>query len=121
MKAKLILLAIILTAAFCIHSCGDPAQPKASNIIPPEPFSPPDGSTNVPINLTFRWTGTADRLEIDYTASFSPPIYSANVSGSQYNMPPDTLAHQQLYCWRVGLTSGSTIYWSKSIFYFRTE
>ncbi|HEY3249884.1 MAG TPA: hypothetical protein VGK25_02090, partial [Ignavibacteria bacterium] len=112
---------LFIWALFCVHGCGDPVQNKATNIILPVPVAPPDGSSNIPINPTFRWTGTADKLEIDYTPSFSPPEFSATVSGNQYNMPPDTLAHNQWYYWRVGVTSGSTTYWSKSVFAFKTE
>jgi len=104
-----------------IHSCGDPNQPKATNIIPPVLVAPPAGQ-NVTQPFTFRWSGTADKLEIGYTPSFSNPVWSVTVAGNQYNMPPDTLANNgQLYYWRVGITSGSTVYWSYETWHFKTQ
>lgn len=122
MRTKPILFIFLFIFGYCIEGCDDPVQNKATNIVPPVLVAPPDGTTSVSIDsLTLKWSGTASRIELDYTPSFNPPFFAATVTGNQYNMPPDTMAHNQLYFWRAGITIGSVTYWSNEVWHFTTE
>jgi len=104
-----------------ISGCDNPVNTKTKNLVPPALISPPNGANYVELDPTFVWSGECNKLEIDYTPSFSPPEFSRTVSGTQYKLPPDILSYNTDYYWRCGISNGITIVWSNPIFGFKTK
>ena len=119
MKALGVVVLLIFIFGF-LSGCDNPVQTKTTNIVPPTLISPPDGAISVELDPTFVWSGNCNKLEIDYTPSFSPPIFTKTVSGTQYKIPPDILAYNTVYYWRAGIQSGTAVVWSTRVFGFRT-
>ncbi len=71
---------------------------------PPALTAPANGATNVPVRPTFTWSaaaGAADYLlEVDDTANFSSPVYTAALTGISHTPGTDLPSNTHLY-WRV--------------------
>jgi len=122
MKNFFIFLSILFTVQFIFTGCDSPTGSKPDVVAKPVLVSPNDKATNVTLTPLFKWTGTADKLEIATNPSFgSGDIkHSANVSGEQYSMPSNVLQRSTMYYWRAGKTAGTSVDWSVSIFSFST-
>jgi hypothetical protein len=120
MKTVGVIILVVIIFGF-ISGCDNPVDYKSTNLVPPASITPPDGATNVELDPTFVWSGQCNRLEIDYTPSFNPPIYSKVVSGTQFKIPAGILSYNTYYYWRCGLANGTTVVWSKLIFGFKTK
>ncbi len=115
---------LILIIVFCLQfisgGCDSPSGSKPETVSNPSLVAPNDNETNVTLAPLFQWTGAADKFEIAKNPNFVILTHSANVSGQQYQMPLGKLERDTWYYWHVGKTSGQDIYWSSSIFHFRT-
>jgi hypothetical protein len=122
MKNLFILLFILFTVQFLFNGCDSPSGSKPDVVAKPVLVSPVDKATNVSLTPLFKWTGTADKLEIATNPSFGAGdiMHSAAVSGQQYSMPSNKLQRGITYYWRAGKTTGTSIDWSASIFSFTT-
>ena len=76
----------------------------ASGTAAPALTAPTNGATNVPVRPTFTWNaaaGAADYLlEVDDTANFSSPVYSAAIAATSHTPGSDLPSNTHLY-WRV--------------------
>ncbi|UCC84493.1 MAG: fibronectin type III domain-containing protein, partial [Gemmatimonadota bacterium] len=73
---------------------------------PPDPpvlSSPADGATDVPLEATLEWAGTADDFDVEVAtdAGFASPVFSTNTASTTVTLPPGTLAHETVYYWHV--------------------
>jgi hypothetical protein len=118
MKINFLFIILIIIAGLISHGCDSPGDSKATSVAAPILVSPNDGDTTVSKTPVFNWTNDADKLEIDENAAFSSP-FSYAVSGTQFTYPGQ-LVGGIWYYWRAGVTSGTTVYWSESIYHFRT-
>lgn len=118
-------LPIILLSVFClqfiISSCDSPTGGSTAEVVSkPSPLEPVDNATNISLTPLFKWTGSADKIEISTSTNFSSPVYAANISGQQYLMPSGKLQNNKDYFWHIGKTNGQYIDWSTTVFRFRT-
>lgn len=122
MKNNFIYLLILFASIFFFNGCDSPSGSKPDVVSKPVLVAPSDHATNVSLAPLFKWTGTADKLEIAINPNFGSGdiIHSSAVSGQQYQMPSNKLQKGITYYWRAGKTSGSSIDWSESIFSFTT-
>jgi hypothetical protein len=112
---KLGLILIIAPLVFNFIGCDSATDSKATSVgQAPTLLQPSNNATGVSRYPVFKWSGEADKLEISTNPNFNPPDRSANVSGTQYQLPDPPLAPTQVYFWRAGKTSGSTVIWSNS-------
>ncbi|MGH2575414.1 MAG: Ig-like domain-containing protein [Ignavibacteria bacterium] len=117
------ILILLLSIGFLNLGCDSSSTGiKPVAIAPPTLVSPPDNATGVPLNATFTWTGTANKLEIASNPSFNPNsiIHSVNVTGGQYTIPVGILQSSTIYFWHAAQVTGGTFYWSESVFRFTT-
>jgi parallel beta-helix repeat protein len=73
---------------------------------PPDPpvlSSPADAATDVPLEATLEWAGTADDFDVEVAtdAAFTSIVFSTNTAATTVTLPPATLAHETLYYWHV--------------------
>jgi len=122
MKQNFFLLFLALFIGFILYGCDSPSDSKATSVTTPELTTPVDGAINQILTPLFKWTGGANKIEVDYNNTFNPPFYSyEQLNGAtQFTMPSGKLIHNKTYFWRVGVVSGATTYWSSSIFRFTT-
>ena len=118
MKIRYLFIILIIITVVIANGCDSASDSKATSVAAPILVSPVDGDTTVSRTPAFSWTNNADKLEIDENAAFSSP-FSYNVSGTQFTFPAQLMANTWYY-WRAGITSGTTTYWSESIYHFRT-
>lgn len=115
---KLFYIGVIIIAAVIIYSCDSVTDLKSVNTSPPVLVKPYDYDSNVSINTTFEWTGTADVIWLDFNSAFSNPL-SYGVSGNSFTVP-DPLSTYSGYYWKAGRTIGGKVYWSENYYYFTT-
>ncbi|MCX7878841.1 MAG: hypothetical protein N2510_09440 [Ignavibacteria bacterium] len=108
----------LLISVFIISSCDSPTETKATSVTAPSLINPPDNATGVSLTPTFSWRGQGDKLQISTNSNFDGAI-SYEVTGESYTLTT-ALQRSTVYFWRVGLTSGSTVYWSSPFYRFRT-
>lgn len=122
MKNISIFLFTLFASFFLFNGCDSPTGSKPDVVSKPVLVSPENNSANVSLAPLFKWTGTADKLEIATNPNFgSGDIkHTTNISGQQYQMPSNKLQRGTRYYWRVGKTAGTSIDWSTSIFSFTT-
>ena len=122
MKQNFYLLFLALFIGFITSGCESPSESKATSITAPVLTNPLNGAVNQPLTPTFKWTGGANIIEVDYNNTFNPPFYAYNqLNGqTQYVMPSGKLQINKTYYWRVGVVSGSNTFWSSDIFRFTT-
>ena len=115
---------LILIIVFCLQfisgGCDSPSGSKPESITKPTLVAPNDNETNVPLTPLFQWNGAADKFQIALNPNFTTLTHSADISGQQYQMPPGKLDTDTWYYWHVGKTSGQDIFWSSTIFHFKT-
>ncbi|MCI0449941.1 MAG: hypothetical protein L0Y79_09190 [Chlorobi bacterium] len=116
---KLGLILIIVSILYSFIGCDSATDSKATSVTRPSLLEPVDNATGVSRYPTFKWSGEADRLEVSRNSNFSNPI-GRNISGTQYQLTDTLLDANTVYFWRVGKTSGSTIYWSENSWRFTT-
>jgi chitodextrinase len=91
---------------------------------PPTLLLPPDGATDVSIEPTLSWDGTADTFTVEVSSllDFSVVEFSASdITATSIPVPPGALAFETIYYWRVcGTNSGGTGPFSM-IYSFTTE
>lgn len=113
---------IVLFAMFWSYGCDSVTDSKPVNTTPPVLTAPPDNDTNQSLNPVFRWTGSADKLEVSRSPDFSDIIHSTSVTGNEYTYPgTPPLSPRTYYYWRAGITAGTTTTWSQDYFTFRTQ
>ena len=117
-----VLVLIFLTMVVFISSfgCNQPTETKAITIIYPHLVSPYNGSTNISTEPLFKWTNSAHKIQLSLFPSFNNVIYSADISGNQYQMPSHVLQNGVTYYWRVGLISRNSTFWSPETYFFST-
>ena len=99
--------------------CDSPTETRAISITPPSLISPPDNATGVSLTPTFTWRGNADKLAIATNSNFDGAM-TYEVSGESFTLT-NPLAPNTVYFWKAGITSGSGVYWSSSIYRFTTS
>ena len=123
MKNKFIYLIILFASIFFFNGCDSPSGSKPDVVSKPVLESPSDKATDISITPQFRWTGSADKLEIAINSGFNSGdiVRSITVSGQEYTLPSSlALSRGKMYYWRAGKTAGSSIDWSESIYSFTT-
>jgi len=122
MKKLFVFLLLLFAAQIFFSGCDSPSGSKPDAVTKPELVAPEDRAANVSLTPQFKWTGTADKLEIATNPNFGlgDIKHSAAVSGQQYNLPSNVLQRGTLYYWRAGKTAGEIVDWSTSIFSFTT-
>jgi len=98
--------------------CDSATDSKSISVAPPGLVKPYDNDSNVSLNTTFEWSGTADVIWIDINPSFSAPQIF-NVTGNSYTLT-SPLSPNSLYYWKAGHTVSGSTYWSANYFFFRT-
>jgi chitodextrinase len=73
---------------------------------PPDPpvlSSPADGATDVPLEATLEWAGTADDFDVEVAtdAAFSAVVFSTNTASTTTTVTPGTLDYETVYYWHV--------------------
>ena len=122
MKFSSYLLLTAVFAFFVLSGCDSATDSKPVSVTPPVLVSPPDRDTTQSLTPTFKWTGTADKIQIDRSNNtFTDIIQASDVTGNSYAMPSGVLVAGRTYYWRAGITAGSTVYWSSSVYSFRTR
>ena len=107
---------------FFLSGCDSATDSKALSVATPSLVSPVNNDSMVSTTPTFKWSGSADKLQIGTDQSLTHVTYSCNVSDSSYTLPAaNALLPNSWYYWNVGATSGNTVNWSHSIFGFRTH
>lgn len=120
MKYLSFTLAIILTVLF-VYGCDSVSDSKPVGTTPPTLTTPADNDTTVPVMPVFRWSGSADKLEISTSSAFGTSvIHSVTVSDSVYIYNGAPLDPERYYYWHAGITAGNKVYWS-DIFTFKTQ
>ncbi len=109
---------IFLIFALLYTGCDSATDSKPVSNAPPVLLKPYDNDTNVSINTTFEWSGTADVIWLDINPSFSNP-QSFSVTGNSYTVT-DPLSIFGNYYWKAGRTIGGTVYWSENYYHFVT-
>ncbi len=122
MKFQISFILLLFTFSVMLFVCGcdSVTDSKSNAITPPTLISPGDGDTAISLTPTFKWNGTADKLQVDNNSTFNNPI-SADVSGTEYTMPSGKLMSHTKYFWRAGKTSSNTVYWSTVAYSFTTQ
>lgn len=119
-----IIYTIIIVFSFSIlliSGCDSVTDSKSVSITAPSLLEPMDNDSNVSLTPTFKWNGAADKLQVATNSTFGNIRWDCTVTGTQYSMPSGYLESNQVYYWRAGKTSGSTVYWSTTSFRFKTQ
>jgi len=110
---------LVIIALFILYSgCDSATDSKSVSVAAPSLVKPSDNDSNIAINTTFEWTGTADVIWVDVNPSFSAPMVF-NVTGNSYYLTTP-LSQNSSYYWKAGRTVSGTTYWSANYYYFRT-
>ena len=120
MNYKIIILFIFSVSIFYFSGCDSVTDSKSVSVTTPSLLEPADNDSNIVLAPTFKWTGSADKLQVATNSTFSTVVYSSDVSGNEHTMSGYHLDYYTIYFWRAGKTSGSTVYWSSSSFKFKT-
>jgi len=122
MKIKALFFLLSISLGLLLYGCESSTDTKAETVTRPVLKEPTDNATNVSLTPTFKWDNTGNRIEIDINSSFaSPQFVKSDLNGIECTWSwPNQLDPNKDYYWRVGVNSGGTIYWSESIFHFRT-
>lgn len=112
---------LILFSAMLFTGCDSPTETKATSVTAPTLSEPTDNATSISLTPTFKWSGTADKLEIATNSTFSNPVYSNAVSGTEFTIPSGVLQAGTTYFWRAGKSSGGTMYWCATSYRFTTN
>ena len=122
MKNHLLMLFPAIFIGIINSGCESPSDSKAISITTPVLTTPVDGAVDQSLTLTFKWTGGANKIEVDYNNTFNPPFYSYDgLNGAtQFTMTSGQLVNNRTYYWRAGVVSGSNTFWSSNIFKFTT-
>lgn len=120
MNYKIILFFIFSISILYLSGCDSVTDSKSVSVTTPTLIEPADNDSNVALTPTFKWSGSADKLQVATNSTFNTIIWPCDISGTQYTMPPGHLENDQIYYWRAGKTSGSTVYWSTTSFRFKT-
>ncbi len=71
---------------------------------PPNLQSPTDGATDVPLQATLTWAGTADNFDVQVAsdAQFTNVVFEINnTTSTAITLPPSTLSYGTTYYWHV--------------------
>ncbi len=77
----------------------------------PQPISPTDGATDVPLTVTFQWKavgGATYRLEVSRNSSFTDLVVDVSLSSNTYTAQ---LSPNTKYWWRVHIGSNKSSGW----------
>ena len=123
MKILFIFSGFLLLGLLLI-GCDSVTDSKATSITLPELLLPENNKDSVSITPLFRWKNAGQIIEIAENSSFSNPKYSNDQLNNitQFILPSSNpLNGGATYFWRVGVKSGSTIYWSSVAYRFTTK
>jgi hypothetical protein len=120
MNYRIIIFLIFGISALYLSGCDSATDSKSVSVTTPSLIEPADNDSNVVLAPTFKWSGSADKLQVAPNSTFSTPVYSSDITGTQFTMPSGYLDNYTIYYWRAGKTSGSTVYWSSTSFRFKT-
>lgn len=86
------------SAAWSFTTLSPGAPPDAPVLV-----SPADGATDVPVEATLDWSGTADDFDVEVATDggFTSTVFSTNVSGTSTTLPAGALLNETVYFWRV--------------------
>lgn len=102
-----------------LPGCDSATDSTPITVTAPTVVIPTDMDSNVALNPTFTWPGTADNIQIGSNNTFTAVVHSALVTGTSYTAPTN-LQPNTLYFWRAGLTVSGRVLWSR-IFSFWTK
>lgn len=70
---------------------------------PPALMSPADGATDVPLEATLEWAGTADDFDVEVATDpdFTTIVFSVNTTSTTITLTSGTLSHETGYHWHV--------------------
>ena len=107
---------------FIFSGCDSATDSKAVSTTVPTLVSPANNDSLISVTPTFKWSGSADKLEIGTDQSITHLTYSCNITDSTYTLPAsNALLPNSWYYWNVGATSGSSVNWSHTIYGFKTR
>ena len=118
----LFIAAIFASVQFILSGCDAGGNSVAVSTSSPSLVSPPDNDTIVSLTPTFKWSGSADKLEIGTTPSFQTIVQSVTLqtTDSTYTLPTGVLHNGTYYYWHAGRNSNGTEYWSSVSYSFKT-
>ena len=112
---------VVLFVMMWSYGCDSVSDSKPVNTTPPVLTEPADNDSTVSQIPVFKWTGSADKLEISMSPDFTDIIHTANVTGNEYVYTGAPLTPGPFYYWHAGVTAGTTVYWAEQYFKFRTQ
>ena len=117
------ILFILISGILILNGCDAGGDSVANSTSAPSLVLPADQDSSVSIIPTFKWSGSADKLEIGTNPSFTTIIhsYTLQTTDSVYTIPAaDSLHRGTFYYWHAGRNSGGTENWSALSFTFKT-
>ena len=123
MRKLYFILLILIAGPMFINGCDTGGDSVANSTTVPNLIAPPDQDTTVSLTPSFKWSGSADKLEIGTSPSFQTIVKSITLqtTDSIYTLPAsDSLHHGTFYYWHAGKNSGGTEYWSTNTYTFKT-
>lgn len=113
----ILLIILILTSA----GCDSPTDSKAITVSAPSLVEPADNSTGISLAPIFKWSGDASKIEIATNTTFENPVYTSEVSGTEFTLPSGVLQGGTVYFWRAGKSVSNSMYWSADAYRFTTQ